>query len=151
MSRANRSSSCSATSPDKAHSFQSMPKIQEMAVRQLLPTQLTVGMIEVREKTKHLASLKPKPLQEYLADRAMPVVSGPGGRHYITDHHHLARAALDAGIDTAFFSFEADLSRYDVEEFWREMNRNLWVHPREETGISHHSSLIPTDLKNLID
>ncbi len=128
-----------------------MPKIQETAVRQLLPTQLTVGMIEVREKTKHLASLKPKPLQEYLADRAMPVVSGPGGRHYITDHHHLARAALDAGIDSVFFSPQADLSSCREQEFWCEMDRNLWVHPLDENGVRHHYSLIPTDLKKLTD
>lgn len=128
-----------------------MAKIQETAVRQLLPTQLTVGMIEVRVKAKHLASLKPKELQQYLADHAMPVVTGPGGKQYITDHHHLARAALDAGIDNAFFSQEADLSSCRAEEFWREMDRNLWVHPLDENGVRHHYSLIPTDLKKLID
>ena len=128
-----------------------MTKIQETALRQLLPTQLTVGMIEVRVKAKHLASLKPKEAQAFLADHAMPAVIGPGGRHYITDHHHLARAALDAGIDSAFFSIEADLSKYRAEEFWREMDRNQWVHPLDENGTRHHYALIPTDLKKLID
>ena len=128
-----------------------MAKIQETLLRQLLPTQLTVGMIEVREKAKHLAALKPKDQQAFLADHAMPVVSGPGGRHYITDHHHLARAALDAGIDSGFLSLQADLSSCRVDEFWREMDRNLWVHPLDENGVRHHYSLIPTELKKLID
>jgi hypothetical protein len=128
-----------------------MAKIQETALRQLLPTQLTVGMIEVREKAKHLASLKPKDSQEFLAEHPMPVVTGPGGKRYITDHHHLARAALDAGMDSVFFSLEADLSRCGTEEFWREMDRNSWVHPLDEHGTRHHYSLIPTDLKKLID
>jgi hypothetical protein len=128
-----------------------MAKIQETALRQLLPTQLTVGMIEVREKAKHLAALKPKEAQAFLADHPMPAVIGPGGRHYITDHHHLARAALDAGIDSAFSSIEADLSKYGIEEFWREMDRNLWVHPLDQNGVRHHYALIPTDLMKLLD
>jgi hypothetical protein len=128
-----------------------MAKIQETALRQLLPTQLTVGMIEVREKAKHLASLKPKEAQEFLSDHPMPVVIGPGGKRYITDHHHLARAALEAGIDSAFSTLEADLSKCGGEEFWREMDRNLWVHPLDENGVRHHYALIPTDLKRMID
>ena len=40
-------------------------------MRQLLPTQLTVGMIEVREKARHLTSLKPKDLQEALRDHPL--------------------------------------------------------------------------------
>jgi hypothetical protein len=31
------------------------------------------------------------------------------------------------------------------------MDRNLWVHPLDENGVRHHYSLIPTDLKKLID
>lgn len=128
-----------------------MPKIQPSALRQLLPTQLTVGMIEVRDKTRHLAAMKPKDQQDFLEQHPMPVVIGPGGKRYITDHHHLGRAALDAGIDTAFFSQEGDLSKVDGAEFWNEMNRNLWVHPLDENGVRHHYTAIPGDLKKLAD
>src|SRR5450631_1629473 len=115
-----------------------MPKIQQSDLRQLLPTQLTIGLIEVRDKTRHLRELAPEDQQEFLEQHPMPVVIGPGGRHYITDHHHLGRAALDAGIATAFFSFEDDLSKLTMAEFWQEMNRNLWVHPLDENGVRHH-------------
>jgi hypothetical protein len=128
-----------------------MAKIQESSLHELLPTQLTVGMIEVREKTKHLLTLKPKDLQEFLAAHPMPVVTGPGGKRYLTDHHHLGRAALDAGIASAFFSLEADLSSAGVEEFWREMDRNLWVHPLDENGVRHHYASIPSDLIKMVD
>ena len=33
----------------------------------------------------------------------MPVVIGPGNKLYITDHHHLARAALEAGVIERIF------------------------------------------------
>lgn len=126
-------------------------KIQETAVRQLLPTQLTVGMIEVREKARHLKELKPKDLQDFLGDHPMPVVTGPGDKRYITDHHHLARAALDAGISSVFFSLQADLSKCRTDEFWPEMDRNRWVHPLDANGVRHHYVLIPTDLNKLVD
>jgi hypothetical protein len=128
-----------------------MAKIQESPLRQLLPTQLTVGMIEVREKTRHLQALKPKDLQDFLMQHPMPVVEGPGGRRYITDHHHLARAALDADIDAAYFSIEGDLSKLGIVEFWQEMDRNRWVHPLDENGVRHHYALIPPDLKKMVD
>jgi hypothetical protein len=128
-----------------------MAKIQDTAVRQLLPTQLTVGMIEVREKARHLTSLKSKVLQELLTDHPMPVVTGPGGKRYITDHHHLARAAIEAGISNVFFMLQADLSECRTDEFWPEMDRNQWVHPLDANGVRHHYALIPTDLKKMVD
>ena len=128
-----------------------MAKVRESALHQMLPTQLTVGMIEVREKARHLHGLKPKELQDFLAAHPMPAVVGPGSRNYITDHHHLARAALDEGIGSAFFSVEADLSKLAVQEFWQEMDRNRWVHPLDENGVRHHYTTIPQDLKKLVD
>ena len=128
-----------------------MPKILESPLRQLLPTQLTVGMIEVRDKAKNLKALAPKAQQEFLAAHPMPVVLGPAGKRYIVDHHHLGRAAFDAGIETAFFTTEGDLSKLTAVGFWQEMERNLWVHPLDEHGVRHHYAAIPTDLRKLVD
>jgi hypothetical protein len=128
-----------------------MAKIQELTIRQLMPTQLTVGMVEVREKTKQLAALKPKELTDCMAAHPMPAVTGPAGKHYITDHHHLGRAAIEGGVGSGFFAVEADFSACGVDEFWREMDRNLWVHPLDEHGVRHHYAAIPVDLKKLVD
>ena len=128
-----------------------MPKIQESPLRQLLPTQLTVGMIEVRDKVKNLTAIKPKDQAAFLEAHPMPVVVGPGARRYLTDHHHLARAALDVGIDSVFFSVEGDLSKLAQVQFWQEMERNRWVHPLDEHGVRHHYSVIPGDLRKLVD
>lgn len=128
-----------------------MARILESEIRQLRPTQLTVGMIEVRDKIKHLAALKPKDARDFMQAHPMPAVIGPGGRHYITDHHHLGRAAIEAGVDSGFFLIEADLSTHGMDGFWREMDRNLWVHPLDENGVRHHYAAIPADLKNLVD
>jgi hypothetical protein len=128
-----------------------MHKIQEAALEDLHPTQLTVGLIVVQDKKKHLSSLDPEDQRGFLKDHPMPAVIGPQGRLYITDHHHLGRAALDAGVSTGFFLVEADLSKCSIEAFWKEMNENQWVHPLDENGVRHFYSTIPARLDKLAD
>ena len=128
-----------------------MSKVQEAALQGLHPTQLTVGMIVVQDKRKHLAGMKAADRQEFMKEHPMPAVVGPQGRLYITDHHHLGRAALEAGVPTGFFLVEADLSKCTLESFWNEMNENLWVHPLDECGVRHFYSTIPDGLGKLVD
>jgi hypothetical protein len=128
-----------------------MSKIQEAALKDLHPTQLTVGLIVVQDKKKHLAALGAAEQRSFMKDHPMPAVLGPQGRLYITDHHHLGRAALEAGVSSGFFLIEADLSKCSVEAFWKEMNENQWVHPLDENGVRHFYSTIPTRLDKLVD
>jgi hypothetical protein len=128
-----------------------MPKIQQATIKSLCPTQLTVGMIEVEVKREHLASLSPKDQQEFLEAHPMPAVIGPGKKLYITDHHHLARAALEVGVGTAYFTVEADLASLGQKEFWEEMNKNQWVHPLDQNGVRHRYASIPSRLDQLVD
>ncbi len=128
-----------------------MPKIQEALIHDLHPTQLTVGMIEVQDKKKHLASLSAKEQQAFMQAHPIPAVTGPGGKLFITDHHHLGRAALEAGVTSGYFTVEADLSASDMASFWKEMDQHLWVHPLDQQGVRHVYSLIPGHLEKLLD
>lgn len=128
-----------------------MSKIQQAALQDLHPTQLTVGMVVVHDKRKHLSEMKAADRQDFMKDHPMPAVVGPQGKLYITDHHHLGRAALDAGVATGFFLVEGDLSKCSLEAFWKEMNENLWVHPLDENGVRHNYAMIPDKLGKLID
>ena len=78
-------------------------KLHEVEIHRLRPTQITVGMIEVRDKRDHLLSLKKHEQRDFMAAHPTPAVWGPDGRLYITDHHHLGRAASEADVDTGFF------------------------------------------------
>jgi len=128
-----------------------MSKIREASLQDLHPTQLTVGMIVVQDKKKHLAALSPSDRQSFMKDHPMPAVVGPQGKLYITDHHHLGRAALDAGVATGFFTVDADLSKCTTETFWKEMNESQWVHPLDENGVRHYYTSIPDRLGKLVD
>jgi hypothetical protein len=128
-----------------------MSKVQEASLKDLRPTQLTVGMIVVQDKKKHLQSLSAADRQSFMKAHPMPAVLGPQGKLYITDHHHLGRAALDAGVASACFEVLDDLSKCTVEAFWKEMNQNLWVHPLDEYGVRHYYAAIPDSLGKLSD
>ncbi len=128
-----------------------MPKVQQASIDSLHPTQLTVGMFEVKEKRKHLASLSSKEQEVFLAAHPMPAVIGPGKKLYITDHHHLARAALEGGVKVACLEVEADLSSLGTDEFWEKMNESSWVHPLDQNGVRHRYVSLPDHLSQLID
>jgi hypothetical protein len=128
-----------------------MATSKECPIKQLFPTQLTVGMIEVKDKKAALLALKPKDQSAFMAAHPIPAIVGPGGRLYITDHHHLARAALEAGVGTGICEIEADLSSSRADKFWDEMNENLWVHPLDEYGVRHVYSALPQHIEALVD
>ncbi len=128
-----------------------MSKVQQASIDSLHPTQITVGLLEVKEKRKHLASLSSKAQQDFLAAHPMPAVLGPGNKLYITDHHHLARAALDGGVKVACFEIQADLSSLGTDEFWAKMDENSWVHPLDQNGVRHRYVSLPDHMSQLID
>jgi hypothetical protein len=128
-----------------------MPKIQEAALKDLHTTQLTVGLIVVQDKKKHLQEMSSSDQRSFMKAHPMPAVVGPQGRLYITDHHHLGRAALDAAVPSAFLEIEEDYSKCSIETFWKEMNDNQWVHPLDANGIRHLYNTIPDSLGKLVD
>jgi hypothetical protein len=41
-------------------------------------------------------------LNAFLQKHPVPVVIGPGGQHYLIDHHHLTRAMTELGIHSCY-------------------------------------------------
>jgi hypothetical protein len=95
---------------------------------------MTLGMGEVARKRKDWKSQGAKSLAEFLAHHMVPVVLGPGGRRYLIDHHHLARALHDEGVDSVFVAMVADYSKLDVDAFWNIMDFHGWTHPFDGRG-----------------
>jgi len=128
-----------------------MPKLHEVEIHRLRPTQITVGMIEVRDKRAHLEALKKHEQQAFLQDHPIPGVWGPDGKLYITDHHHLGRAASEAGVETGFFTVEDDFSKVPIALFWPKMSAAHWAHPIDQHGQVQGFDAIPNHLEKLID
>jgi len=121
-------------------------------VLELHPTQLAVGMIEVREKEADLAAKKSSKRDAYLKKHPEPVVRGPGDALFITDHHHLARAAVDQHIEATYCEVKADYSKLASGPFWAKMEEQHWVYLYDENGKGPHDPAdLPTTVEGLKD
>ena len=128
-----------------------MPKLHEVEIHRLRPTQITVGLIEVHDKRVRLEAMKKHEQQDFLQAHAIPAVWGPDGKLYIIDHHHLGRAAEEAGIDSGFFNVEDDFSKVPIAQFWPKMSAAHWAHPIDQRGQPQSFEAIPDHLAKLID
>src|SRR4030081_2284847 len=95
------------------------PILKPIPILSLRPTQMTVGMREVKEKSKRWREHKSeKKRAELLGKHMIPVVLGPDQRHYVVDHHHLARALHEEGVKDILFIVIGDLTIAHVDAFW---------------------------------
>lgn len=105
-------------------------------ISQLRPTQMSVGMHEVREKLDNISKIvnNSSELSHFMKNNPVPAVIGPGGRIYITDHHHLARAFFSLGIPVIICKIQENLSSLSDTDFWNEMSKQGWVYPFDHQG-----------------
>jgi hypothetical protein len=81
----------------------------------------------------------------------MPVILGPKQRHYIIDHHHLARALHDEGVADVAVTVVANLSKLDPDAFWVVLDNRSWMHPFNAEGRRLQYSDIPKSVTDLVD
>lgn len=127
------------------------PLIQPVEIITLRPTQITVGMREVEERRKHWRSLRPSERTKFLEQHMIPVIKGPKGRHYVVDHHHLARALHEEGVERVFVSTFEDLGKLDNDTFWFVLDNRGWMHPFDQEGVRRTHEHIPKSIDKLKD
>jgi hypothetical protein len=117
----------------------------------LRPTQMALGYAEVAHKRKQWRALGAKEAREFLISHRFPAISGPKGRLYITDHHHLGRALQEEKVASVSIALLADLSDLDRDEFWILMDYQQWAHPYDAKGRRRDYSSMPKALDRLPD
>jgi hypothetical protein len=127
------------------------PVLTPVGIETLRPTQITVGMREVKDKRKALRSRQMKKIGRFLGDHMIPVILGPKGRHYIIDHHHLALALLGEGIENVLVTVIADLSMLERDQFWIVLDHHSWVHPYDQDGRRVDFARIPKTVTKMED
>jgi hypothetical protein len=127
------------------------PLVQPVSILSLRPTQLTVGMREVKEKRKRWREHKPKLRAALLGRHMIPVVLGPGDCYYVIDHHHLARALHEEGVKDILVTVVSDLSMVDRSSFWNVMDARRFVHPYDAKGIRQGYGKLPKTIVDLKD
>lgn len=128
------------------------PLLKPVPILSLRPTQMTVGMREVKEKRKRWRERKSdRKRAEMLGKHMIPVVVGPDEHHYVVDHHHLARALHDEGVKDVLVTVIADLTMVDREAFWGVMDNKRWVYPYDAKGERRHFRDLPRSVEGLKD
>ena len=119
------------------------PVLEPVAILDLRPTQITVGMREVKAKRSHWRSEGTKGAGKFLGKHMIPAIRGPKGRYYVIDHHHLARALHDEGVKDVAITVIANLSKLDRDSFWFVMDNRDWTHPFDSDGRRRPYSDLP--------
>jgi hypothetical protein len=128
------------------------PILHPTAILELRPTQMTVGMREVKEKRQRWRERKSKKKQgEFVGHHMIPVVLGPDKRYYVVDHHHLARALHDEGVKDILVTVIGDLSMVERDAFWGVMDNKRWVYPYDAKGERRHFKDLPKSIEDLRD
>jgi hypothetical protein len=127
------------------------PMLKPVAISALRPTQMTVGLREVREKRKQWEEIADKNAPEFLAKHMAPTVLGPKGRHYLLDHHHLLRALYDEGVKRVLVTVVADLSALPKTSFWVYLDNRAWCHPYDHKGVRQGFDAVPASIGELAD
>lgn len=127
------------------------PFVKPVPLADLRPTQITVGMREVREKRKRWQETEAHKGSEFLGKHMIPVILGPKERHFVIDHHHLGRALLEDGVDHILVTVVADLRKLEKEAFWIFLDNRAWMHPFDDAGQRRSYEDIPKSLKDLVD
>ena len=127
------------------------PIYKSTPLDELRPTQITVGMKEVEEKRRRWRDKHGVKAGEFLASHMIPVVLGPKGRRYVTDHHHLARALHEEGVKQVATTVVLDLSRLELEAFWVVLDNRGLMHPFDAQGRRQAYRDIPRSIEELVD
>jgi hypothetical protein len=127
------------------------PLVKPVPISELRPTQITVGMREVATKRARWREEGTKKGAEFLGKHMIPVVLGPKERHYVIDHHHLARALHDEGVKDVLITVVANLSKLEPDSFWFVLDNRDWMHPFDDKGARRGYADIPKSVGELVD
>lgn len=124
-----------------------------IAIAQLKPTQITVGMRLVEHKCRQLQGLQKRPseLVEFILQHPIRVVIGPNDAAYVIDHHHLALALKLQKFETAPMRIEHNFATLAPASFWKKMQSDGMAHPYDAQGKLKSLRSIPKKLKDLKD
>lgn len=125
--------------------------LERVKIAALRPTQMTLGYREVQHKRKAWAEQREKLGEKYIEHHMIPAVLGPKQRFYIVDHHHLARALHEEGVEDILVVVLAKLDQLEKYPFWVFLDNQSWVHPFDAEGRRCEYGRIPKSIADMQD
>ena len=126
-------------------------ELKQIPLKQLRPTQMTVGFREVKQKRMDLQALGKKKRQATMAELLFPAVCGPEDAYFILDHHHLALALEQERAKKVRVGVVEDFSDMSPDDFWIHLDHLSWVHPYDARGKRRPFEDLPRKFPELAD
>lgn len=121
----------------------------------LRPLQGAVGMEEVRKKSGDIVdtdkNVTGKKTRLDLAYDPIKIVRGPNGLLYVTDHHHGARAWLQANHTMGTCQIQSDTISTDPTQFWTDLKAKNLVRLADKNGNPITETELPKTLQSMPD
>src|SRR5579872_466834 len=127
------------------------PRLHPVPINDLRPTQITVGMREVKSKRKSWREHPDRKKADFLGKHLIPVIWGPKEEYYVIDHHHLTLALHQEGVKEIATTVVADLRRLPSDAFWIFLDNRGWLHPYDELGRRRSYEDVPRKISDLVD
>lgn len=127
------------------------PVLHSVAIADLRPTQMTVGLREVEFKRHSWREREGDSASDFLSRHMIPAIKGAKARIYIIDHHHLVRALHDEGQQQVFVNIIADISWLPASAFWTVCEHRNWAHPYDDNGRRCSTDMMPKKIEDLKD
>jgi hypothetical protein len=122
-------------------------------VARLQPTQLCIGLAEVRSRQVDFSADSQSQRQRYLRGKPVPLVRSAEGRHWMVDRHHRLRALVELEPQAEAFGYVVlDLASADRAHVLHELQQRGWLYLYDGRGLGPlPPSALPERLLDLQD
>lgn len=128
-------------------------ELLELPLRQLRPTQLCIGLAEIRSRIEDFAEDSLKQRRNYLATKPVPLVRNASGALWMVDRHHRLRGLMELDPEaTAFGYIVEELESADLSTSLEQLQARGWLYLHDGRGLGPQPpSLLPETLLGLQD
>ena len=139
--------------------FQPLPppdpkgELLEVPIADLHPTQLCVGMAEVRSRQQDFSGESAKDRRDYLGTKPVPLVRSRSGAVWMVDRHHRLRALMEIDPSATAFGYVAlQLDHDDRHAVLDALHQRGWLYLYDGRGLGPlHPTALPQQLTGLQD
>jgi hypothetical protein len=124
-----------------------------VAIGELQPTQMCVGMAEVRSRQVDFSNETAEQRLEYLQRKPVPLVRSATGQLWMVDRHHRLRGLVELDPPALAYGYVVlQLETGEDSHVVEELRTRGWLYLYDGRGLGpHHASALPRHLTELQD
>ena len=128
-------------------------EILRLPIAALHPTQMCVGLAEVRSRQVYFSQESRERRLRYLRTKPIPLVSLEGRDHWMVDRHHRLRGLIEIDPQAEAFGYVVlELRGLDRRGVLEQLHRRGWLYLYDGRGLGPLSPMaLPEDLTGLQD